>query len=121
MTDPREKLLQQIRDIREKMDPKLVERAKLAVFGKVPYDRDNAQQAVGHFLDARNDGGAFRRKLAQALKAEGAGLDLDPPPSAPSEGKPGGGKAAADKADGKSSAMSSIVSFIKPRRGGRMT
>ncbi len=117
MTDPREKLLQQIRDIREKMDPKLVERAKLAVFGKVPYDRDNAQQAVGHFLDARNDGGAFRRKLAQALKAEGAGLDLDPPPSAPLGSKPGGDK----MADGKPTAMSSIVSFIKPRRGGRMT
>lgn len=113
MTDPREKLLQQIRDIREKMDPKLVERAKLAVFGKVPYDRDSAQQAVGHFLDARNDGGAFRRKLAQALKAEGAGLDLDPPPTAPTS--------SGTSSEGKPSAVSSIVSLIKPRRGGRMT
>lgn len=94
--DPRDELLRQLRAIREKMDPKLVERAKLAVFGKVPYDSASAKEAVGHFLDARGDGGAFRRKLEQALKAEGAELDVGPAkpePPAP----------------------------VKPRRGGRMT
>lgn len=101
MTDPREELLRQIKAIRDKMDPKLVERAKLAVFGKVPYDSANAKEAVGHFLDARDDGGAFRRKLAQALKAEGAGLDLDPPPAAPP--------------------APPTKPLAKPRRGGRMT
>ncbi|SMH57865.1 hypothetical protein [Azospirillum agricola] len=97
MSDPRKELLRQIRAIREKMDPKLVERAKLAVFGKVPYDSDSARQAVGHFLDGRDDGGAFRRRLEQALKEEGGALDLDAPKAEP----------AAPPA--------------KPRRGGRVT
>ena len=56
-----------------------------------------AKEAVGHFLDAKRDGGAFRRKLEQALKDEGAVLDLDD-----------GGKAAPAKPPG------------KPRRGGRI-
>ncbi|CAO3354895.1 hypothetical protein [Azospirillum palustre] len=94
MSDLRKELLRQMKAIRERMDPKLVERARLAALGKVPYDSDAAKEAVGHFLDAKRDGGAFRRKLEQALKDEGASLDLDgekaPPP-------------------------------VKPRRGGRVT
>ncbi len=96
-SDPRKELLQQIKAIRERMDPKLVERAKLAVFGKVPYDSASAKEAVGHFLDGRDDGGAFRRKLEQALKAEGGSLDLDPP------------------------AAEAPPVPLKPRRGGRVT
>jgi len=98
MSDPRKELLQQIRAIRARMDPKLVERAKLAVFGKVPYDSASAKEAVGHFLDGRDDGGAFRRKLEQALKEEGGTLDLEPPPAAEPPPAP-----------------------VKPRRGGRLT
>ncbi|MBP2302338.1 hypothetical protein [Azospirillum picis] len=101
MSDPRKELLRQMKAIRERMDPKLVERARLAVLGKVPYDSDAAKEAVGHFLDARRDGGAFRRKLEQALKEEGAALDLD------GTGKP----------DPKAEPAASP----KPRRGGRMT
>lgn len=97
MSDPREELLRQIRAIRAKMDPKLVERAKLAVFGKVPYDSASAKEAVGHFLDGRDDGGAFRRKLEQALKEEGGTLDLEPPAAEPPPAP------------------------VKPRRGGRLT
>lgn len=94
MSDLRKELLRQMKAIREKMDPKLVERARLAALGKVPYDSDAAKEAVGHFLDAKRDGGAFRRKLEQALKAEGAALDFDDGEKAPP---------------------------AKPRRGGRMT
>ncbi|PWC77978.1 hypothetical protein [Azospirillum sp. TSH64] len=97
MNDLRKDLLRQMKAIREKMDPKLVERARLAALGKVPYDSDAAKEAVGHFLDAKRDGGAFRRKLEQALKDEGAVLDLDD-----------GGKAAPAKPP------------EKPRRGGRI-
>jgi hypothetical protein len=90
MSDLRKDLLRQMKAIREKMDPKLVERAKLAALGKVPYDSDAAKEAVGHFLDAKRDGGAFRRKLEQALKAEGSALDLEgekaPPPAKPRRG-----------------------------------
>ncbi|CAO3419103.1 hypothetical protein [Azospirillum endophyticum] len=98
MSDLRKELLRQMKAIRDRMDPKLVERAKLAALGKVPYDSDAAKEAVGHFLDAKRDGGAFRRKLEQALKAEGATLDLDEGERAPTE-KP----------------------LAKPRRGGRVT
>ncbi|AWJ84350.1 hypothetical protein TSH58p_12915 [Azospirillum sp. TSH58] len=76
MSDVRKDLLRQMKAIRERMDPKLLERAKLSVFGKVPYDRDSAKEAVGHFLDSKDDGGAFRRKLEAALRQDGAPLDL---------------------------------------------
>jgi hypothetical protein len=76
--DLRQDLLRQMAAIRERLDPKLVQRAKLAAFGQVPYDRDVAKQAVSRFLDARDDGGAFRRKLEDALRREGEALDLTP-------------------------------------------
>ncbi|HYD69634.1 hypothetical protein [Azospirillum sp.] len=76
--DLRKDLLRQMAEIRGRLDPKLVERAKLAAFGKVPYDRDVAKEAVSRFLDARDDGGAFRRKLEDALRREGEALDLTP-------------------------------------------
>ncbi|AIB10690.1 hypothetical protein ABAZ39_01385 [Azospirillum argentinense] len=76
MSDVRKDLLRQMKAIRERMDPKLLERAKLSVFGKVPYDRDSAKEAVGHFLDSKDDGGAFRRKLEDALRQDGAPVDL---------------------------------------------
>ncbi|PWC33454.1 hypothetical protein [Azospirillum sp. TSO35-2] len=101
--DPRKELLRQMKAIRDRMNPKLVERAKLAVFGKVPYDSDAAKEAVGHFLDARDDGGAFRRKLERALKEEGATLDLEPEVPA-----------------AKGTAAAAPVP-PKPRRGGRVT
>lgn len=90
MSDLRKELLRQMKAIRERMDPKLVERARLAALGKVPYDSDAAKEAVGHFLDAKRDGGAFRRKLAQALKAEGATLDLDREKAPPAKPRRGG-------------------------------
>lgn len=77
MSDVRKDLLRQMKAIRERMDPKLLERAKLSVFGKVPFDRDSAKEAVGHFLEAKKDGGAFRRKLEAELRKEGAPVDLD--------------------------------------------
>jgi len=77
MSDVRKEILRQMKAIRERMDPKLLERAKLSVFGKVPYDRDSAKEAVGRFLDAKDDGGAFRRKLEAELRKEGASLDLE--------------------------------------------
>lgn len=100
MADIRDDLLRQMRALRRRLDPKLLERAKLAVFGKVPYDRDNARAAVSDFLDRRDDGGAFRRRLESELRRQGGALDLDaagrpaPPSSAASakaELPPGGG------------------------------
>lgn len=76
-SDLRKELLRRMAALRETIDPKVLNRAKLATFGKVPYDQDAAKQAVSQFLDQRNDGGAFRAKLEKALAKEGATLDLD--------------------------------------------
>jgi len=76
-SDIRKELLRRMAALRQTIDPKVLNRAKLATFGKVPFDQDAAKQAVSQFLEQRDDGGAFRRKLEQALRQEGASLDLD--------------------------------------------
>ena len=80
MADIRQDLLRKMAALRQTIDPKVLNRTKLAMFGKVPYDQDVAKEAVSCFLDARHDGGAFRRKLEQALQQEGVTLDLDTAP-----------------------------------------
>lgn len=104
MTDLRRQLLRQMEAIRQRLDPKVLDRARWAAFGKVPYDRDEARQAVSLFLDSRDDGGAFRAKLEDALRQEGETLDLpaSSPPSTDSGG-PSGPRP------------------LKPRRTGRIT
>lgn len=82
MTDPRQTLLQMIASLRKGIDPKVLDRARLATEGKEPYDKEAARAAVRNFLEAkaRTDGGAFQRKLTEALKREAAS---PPPPEAP--------------------------------------
>ena len=77
--DPRHTLLQQMAILRKGLDPKVLERARLASTGAVPYDKETARAAVRNFLDAKSsaDGGAFKRKLLDALKK----YDAAPPPS----------------------------------------
>ncbi len=104
MNDLRRQLLRQMEAIRQRLDPKVLDRARWAAFGKVPYDRDEARQAVSLFLDSRDDGGAFRAKLEAALRQEGESLDL-PPPAAAEGGTP-------DPAS---------PHPLKPRRIGRIT
>lgn len=68
MTDPREELLRRMRELRASLDPKVVERLDLAKEGKVPYDRETAEDAVRRFLADRQDGGRFRARLLDALR-----------------------------------------------------
>ena len=105
MNDRRRQLLRQMEAIRQRLDPKVLDRARWAAFGKVPYDRDEARQAVSLFLDSRDDGGVFRAKLEDALRKEGETLDL-PAPSPPSTDSGG---------------PSSGPHALKPRRTGRIT
>lgn len=81
MGDLRRDLLARMREIRSRVDPEVMERARLAALGKVPYDREAARTIVGRFLESRDDDGVFRRKLEEALRAEGADADalLSPP------------------------------------------
>ncbi|MEI6985045.1 MAG: hypothetical protein WCK65_02865 [Rhodospirillaceae bacterium] len=83
MTDPRKTLLQMMVDFRRTIDPSVLDRARLASEGKVPYDKVAARAAVRGFLAAKSakDGGAFQRKLLEALKREEAGLPpVEPAP-----------------------------------------
>ncbi len=99
MNDPRKTLLQQVAALRKAIDPKVLDRAKLAAEGKEPYDKEAARAAVNTFLAAKNrqDGGAFQRKLAAALKAGGGITPATSPPTSnrplakgpPAKGKPG--------------------------------
>jgi cytochrome c biogenesis protein ResB len=75
MSDPRQELLRQMAALRKSLDPKVVERLDLATEGKVPYDRETAQNAVRQFLATRQDGGRFQKKLVEALK-KGGGKDV---------------------------------------------
>lgn len=91
MTDARQKLLNQITALRERVDPVVLDRAERVAKayrqaagtkpkaqpspandtappdGLVPYDKDAAREAVRLFLENRNDGGQFRRQLAERL------------------------------------------------------
>ena len=87
MPDLRKELLRQMQALRSRLDPKVVERVKYAMFGKVPYDRDNAQEAVHRFLASRDDDGEFQRKLEDALRKEGATL-TEPAPEPPKDKPP---------------------------------
>jgi hypothetical protein len=69
--DPRKELLRQMTRLRKSLDPKVLERLDLAKEGKVPYDRDTAQDAVRQFLAGRHDGGRFKQKLLDGLKKGG--------------------------------------------------
>lgn len=104
MDDLRQKLLRQMEAIRQRLDPKVLDRARWAAFGKVPYDRDEAREAVSRFLESRDDGGAFRRKLEEQLRREGAELDLSLPPDPAAQTGDAAG-----------------VHPLKPRRIGRIT
>jgi hypothetical protein len=90
--DPRAALLRQMAELRQRIDPAVLKQgveamqAKTAAAakakaqqtppapaksGEVPYDRENAAKAVQKFLENRQDGGAFLRKLTAALKRGG--------------------------------------------------
>lgn len=85
MTDPRQTLLQMMTALRKTIDPKVLDRARLASEGKEPYDKEAAHTVVRNFLAAksRSDGGAFQRKLMDALRKEAAAVEAPPPDTAP--------------------------------------
>lgn len=74
-------LLRQIRDLRSRLDPRVMDRVQDTVVkaqfgegpkasndpGSVPYDRDQAAEAVARFLADKDDDGAFRRQLLDRL------------------------------------------------------
>jgi hypothetical protein len=96
-SDPRTELLRQMAALREKIGPEVLKKGAEAIQakneakaapapkttatgekiapwlkpGEVPFDRENAAEGVRKFLETRQDGGAFLRKLTAALKRSG--------------------------------------------------
>lgn len=64
----REALLVQIRELRARLDPQVLDRVRFAAEGRVPFDRDAAKDVVFRFLEQRQDGGLFASRLASHLK-----------------------------------------------------
>lgn len=89
MADIRKETMGQIRALRRRIDPALLQRVRDAVYKGERSEKDNARAAVASFLDARDDGGAFRAKLEAELARHGRRLDAllpsdaaPPPPTA---------------------------------------
>ena len=96
-SDPRAELLRQMAALREKIGPDVLKKGAEAIQakseakapppppagakgdkmapwlkpGEVAFDRENAAEGVRKFLETRQDGGAFLRKLTAALKRSG--------------------------------------------------
>lgn len=78
--DPKADLLRQMRDLRRRIDPAVLERAAGAArvleaarpasgpTADEPYDKQAARQAVMLFLQGRADNGQFARRLMDALQ-----------------------------------------------------
>lgn len=60
--------LEQLRSLRGRLDPKVLDRLRDAAEGRVPFDRDAAKDVVFRFLEQRQDGGLFASRLAAQLK-----------------------------------------------------
>ncbi|MEA1675011.1 hypothetical protein [Nitrospirillum sp. BR 11163] len=82
MADPRDELLRQIRAIRRRIDPDVLEKAAAAAErmqaarsprpaeepAEIPIDREAARDVVMTFLQSRHDGGRFAMKLMEEMK-----------------------------------------------------
>ncbi|WP_417428996.1 hypothetical protein [Kiloniella sp.] len=66
--DIKEKVLNDLRSLRGKLDPKILKEVELRMNGQVPYDKESARKTVELFLHARHDQGAFAEKVLKALK-----------------------------------------------------
>lgn len=88
MADIRKETMGQIRALRRRIDPALLQRVRDAVYQGERTEKDNARAAVANFLAARDDGGAFRAKLAAELARHGKRLDALLPASTPAAPEP---------------------------------
>ena len=88
MADIRKETMGQIRALRRRIDPALLQRVRDAVYQGEQSEKDNARAAVANFLAARDDGGAFRAKLAAELARHGKRLEALLPASAAATPEP---------------------------------
>ena len=72
--DRRQAVLDQLRELRGRLDPHVLDQLRNAAEGRVPFDRDAAKDVVFRFLERREDGGLFASRLAAQLQRP-PGLD----------------------------------------------
>ncbi|MCZ4281933.1 hypothetical protein [Kiloniella laminariae] len=64
----RDKVIQDLKKLRSKLDPEVLKEVELRMNGQVPYDKKSARKTVELFLRDRHDQGAFAEKVLKALK-----------------------------------------------------
>jgi hypothetical protein len=72
MSELTDRLKEQIRSIRAKLDPKLLRWAEQQLTGAEPYDRDAAREAIEAFLRGRAGDTKFLKKLSAKMREAGA-------------------------------------------------
>jgi hypothetical protein len=93
LADIRKEVMGQIRALRRRIDPRLLEKVRAAVYASdgaeaFRSEKDNARAAVASFLATRQDNGAFRKALDQELRQHGRRLDQLLPPAAELQAPP---------------------------------
>lgn len=66
--DARRTLLRQLVRLRQRLDPRALNRVLSQLDGWEPYVRESAGEAVRQFLAMRTDGGRFQERLREELK-----------------------------------------------------
>jgi hypothetical protein len=72
MSELTDRLKEQIRAIRSKLDPQLLRWAERQLTGAEPYDRDAARETIEMFLRGRTGDAHFLKKLRAKMREEGA-------------------------------------------------
>lgn len=72
MSELTDRLREQIRTIRAKLDPELLSWAERKLTGAEAYDRNAARQVVETFLRARTGDARFLKKLRDKMREEGS-------------------------------------------------
>lgn len=80
MADIRKETMGQLRALRRRIDPVLLQRVRDAVYRndaaqKQPSEKENARAAVAGFLQGLDDGGVFRARLETELAKQGKKLE----------------------------------------------
>lgn len=83
MTNAKDRLKEQIRAIRAKLDPRVLRWAERELTGAETYDKDAAREAIDLFLKGRTGDTDFMLKLKARMRQEGGDAPAKPKPKTP--------------------------------------
>ena len=78
MSELTDRLREQIRSLRAKLDPELLSWAEQKLTGTERYDREAAREAIETFLRGRTGDARFLKKLRDKMREEGASEPKNP-------------------------------------------